>query len=315
MTRLPPLHAVRVFEAVARLGSFTGAAEELHLTQSAVSHQIRNLEEFFGLPLLDRRNRAPVLTPAGEPLFAAAQTALMVIAQASRQLQSQRNQIRIKSFPTIGARWLAPRLGDFYRCYPGTEVSLTTVWERDPSFRWDQYDFAIQYGNGEWHEPSCELLHEEWLTPVCSPTLWAVGQPAMQAGDLARMTLIHPTGDREDWSAWLRAAGLPRASGAGEQVVDTDYMAIEAALSGLGITVVDPLLVQADLAAGHLVEPLGLRVKSGKGYYLISPPGLLRDPRYQQFRDWLFAVMQAAETQARLSEGLGASPGGHPQIP
>lgn len=309
MTRLPSLHAVRVFEAVARHGSFTAAAEELHLTQSAVSHQIRNLEDFFGFALLDRRNRAPVVTPAGEPLYAAAQTALMVIAQATRQLQSQRNQIRIKSFPSIGARWLAPRLGDYYRRFPGNEVSLTTVWERDPSLRWDQYDFAIQYGDGDWRDQHAELLHAEWLTPVCAPALWSADRGPMSVADLAAATLIHPTDSRADWTCWLAAADMPAALGKAGQVVDTDYMAIEAALSGLGITVVDPLLVQGELAAGRLVEPLGLRVRSGLGYYLVSPPGLLREARYQQFRDWLCEVMRSAEAQAGLPDAaaLGAA--------
>lgn len=306
MTRLPQLHAVRVFEAVARLGSFTAAAEELHLTQSAVSHQIRNLEEFFGQPLIDRRSRSPMLTPAGEPLFVAAQSALMLIAQATRQLQAQRDQIRIKSFPTIGARWLAPRLGDFYRRFPGTEVSLTTVWERDPSFRWDQYDFAIQYGDGDWKDQSVELLHEDWLAPVCAAGLWSPGKGLMSAEQLAALTLIHPTGSREDWTRWLKAAGMARDAKAPEQIVDTDYVAIEAALSGLGVTIVDPLLVQGELASGRLVEPLGLRVKSGHGYYLVAPRGQLRGHRYQEFRDWLFEVMQAAEQEAAISAQAGA---------
>lgn len=298
MIRLPPLHALRVFEAVARLSNFTNAAHELHLTQSAVSHQIRNLEEFFGAPLIVRDKRRLSLTPEGAELYIATQEALNVVADTTMRIMARRNQVRIKALPSISVRLLMPRLGDFYRRYPGIEVGLTTVWEDAPAYRLDQYDFAIQFCPTELTDVNSEPLHQEWLTAVCAPSLLS---PADEATPelLANYTLIHPTGNYDDWRYWLKLAFGHEFNVEGpEQLVDTDYLAVEAALGGIGIAVLDPIYVLEELASGRLIEPFKKRVKTGRGYFLISRSNPPLAEHHQQFRDWLFSVMNAAERMA-----------------
>lgn len=300
MIRLPSLHALRVFEAVARLSNFTNAAHELHLTQSAVSHQIRNLEEFFGTPLIIRDKRILSLTPEGTELYIATQEALNVVADATGRIMARRNQVRIKALPSIAVRWLMPRLGDFYRCYPGVEVGLTTVWEDAPSYRLDQYDFAIQFCPTDLADVKVEQLHEEWLTAVCAPSLLS-GEHEVTPELLANYTLIHPTGNYDDWQYWLRlAAGYQFDAQGSEQLVDTDYLAIEAALCGIGIAVIDPIFIKEELQSGRLIEPFKKRVKTGRGYFLISRSNPPLADHHQKFRDWLFSIMNAAEREVEL---------------
>ena len=299
MDRLPPLHALRVFEAVTRLRSFTAAAAELHLTQSAVSHQISNLEAFFGYPLLDRRKRIPAPTIAGEALFSGAQAALEVIARTIAQMRdSNGNQIRIKTYPSIGFLWLMPHLCDFYLAYPGIQVSLTTVSTESPITRWDEYDYTIEYGLGEDCGNHAELLHEESLTPLCSPALCPSGNGSMQAQDLTSMMLIHPTADCSDWPRWWKATRTAPKGVKREQMFDTDYMALSAAKRGMGMTISDPLFAAADLADGLLIAPCELRIKTGKGYYLASAPDTQPSVTMTLLRDWLFSTMHASQAMA-----------------
>ena len=297
MIRLPSLHALRVFEAVARMSNFTNAAHELHLTQSAVSHQVRNLEEFFGIPLIIRDKRRLSLTPGGTELYLATQEALNVVAEATGRIMARRNQVRIKALPSIAVRWLMPRLGDFYNRYPGVEVGLTTVWEDAPSYRLDQYDFSIQFGPTDMSELNVESLHEECLTAVCAPSLLS-GEHEISSEFLSRYTLIHPTGNYDDWQYWLRlAAGLPFNANGSEQLVDTDYLAIEAALCGIGIVVIDPIFIKEELQSGRLIEPFKKRVKTGRGYFLVSRGDAQLAEHQVKFRDWLFSIMNAAERE------------------
>lgn len=293
MSRLPPLHALRVFESVARLRSFRAAAEELCLTQSAVSHQIKNLEDFFGFPLLERRNKLPVPTEAGESLFKAAQMALQVIAgSVSQLLEKHRNLIRVKSYPSIAYLWLAPLLRNFYLSHPGIDISLTTVWEESPSMHWDEYDYVIQYGPLDMEADGVELLHEVVLAPLCSPDLCPDGNGQMTLEQLATAMLIHSTRDRQAWTQWWKDVGYTPDSRQRDQVFDTDYMAIAAAVRGMGVTLSDPTFVHDDLAGGRLVIPYPARIKTGRGYFLVSNQETRQRPQLGILRDWLFRMMQ-----------------------
>ena len=298
MNRLPPLHALRVFESVARLRSFTAAANELCLTQSAVSHQIKNLEDFFGFPLMERRNRLPELNEAGEQLLKAAQSALQVIASTTAQLlDARRNQIRVKSYPSVAFLWLMPRLRDFYLDHPGIEINLTTMWEETPNLRWDEYDFVIHYGEPQMVAGQVELLHEECITPVCSPDLCPIGSDGkLDTTQLLANTLIHPTRDRQDWTSWLAALEQTPTGHQTEQIFDTDYMAVAAASRGVGVTIIDPLFVHDELSTGKLVMPHPLRVKTGRGYYLISARASSQSEPASILRDWLFKRMRESES-------------------
>ena len=315
--RLPSLHALRVFEAVARLRNFTGAAHELHLTQSAVSHQIRKLEQFFSTPLIIRDKRLMSLTPEGTELYIATQEALNIVSEATGRIVARRNQIRVKALPSIGARWLMPRLGDFYTRFPGVEVRLTTMWDDAPTYRHDQYDFCIQFGPGDIPDENVDQLHEEWLTVVCAPSLLH-GEHEISAALLEKFTLIHPTGNYDDWQCWLRlASGHEFRMTGPEQLVDTDYLAIEAALCGIGIAVIDPIFIKQELRAGRLVEPFRKRVKTGRGYYLVSRRCPPLAEHHQRFRDWLFSMMTLTERETDAAEDaaglrLANTPDGRP---
>lgn len=294
MNQLPPLHALRVFESVARLSSFTAAANELCLTQSAISHQIKNLESYFGFPLLEKRNRMPVPTEAGQDLFKTTQMALQLIGSSvSRLRDGHGNQVRLKSRPSIAYLWLMPLLREFYQQHPDIEVSLTTVWEASPSVHWDEYDYVIQYGPLGLAGEGVELLHEEVVVPLCAPELCLNGRLTLEA--LAQVTPIHPTGDRMGWSLWWKAAGYSPQPAAREQVFDTDYMAIAATLQGVGVTYSDPTLVQPDLAAGRLMIPYPLQVKTGHGFFLISTARTRERTSLNALKEWLFQKMSEAE--------------------
>lgn len=295
LNRLPPLHALRVFEAVARLLNFTNAAAELNLTQSAVSHQIRNLEEFFQCVLIIRDKRRLSLTPEGAELYISTQEAMHVISDVTQRIMARHSQIRITSLPSMSVRFLMPRLGDFYRRYPGMEVGVTTVWQHDGPGRFEQYDFAIKFCSGDAPDDGAELLHEECLTAVCVPSLLS-GLHTPDEETLSRYTLIHPTGIHDDWRMWLKLAfGLDYQPGGPQQLVDTDDLAVEAALAGIGITVIDPIYICEELSSGRLVEPFGKRVKTGRSYYLAARSNPLLKEHQQNFRNWIFNAMTAAE--------------------
>ena len=296
MIRLPSLHALRVFEAVARLSNFTNAAHELHLTQSAVSHQIRKLEEFFGAALIIRDKRILLLTPEGTELYIATQEALNIVGEATGRIMTRRNPVRIKALPSISVRWLMPLLGDFYRKFSDIEVRLTTAWEDTPtSYRTDRYDFSIRFGPNDLTEENVDLLHEECLTAVCSPALLS-GEHVPTPELLGKYTLIHPTGGYDDWQCWMQQSFGSEFNVTGpEQMVDTDCLAIEAALAGIGIAVIDPIFIKEALRTDRLVEPFKRRVKTGRGYYLVSRSTPRLAEHQQRFRDWLFSAMTSTE--------------------
>jgi LysR family transcriptional regulator, glycine cleavage system transcriptional activator len=180
------------------------------------------------------------------------------------------------------------------------EVGLTTVWEDSPAYRLDQYDFAIQFGPTDLTDENVEQLHEECLTAVCAPSLLS-GEHDITPELLANYTLIHPTGNYDDWQYWLRlAAGYQFVAGS-EQLVDTDYLAIEAALCGIGIAVIDPIFIKDELQSGRLVEPFKKRVQTGRGYFLVSRSNPPLADHHQKFRDWLFSMMNAAEHEVDLT--------------
>ncbi|EEG07539.1 LysR substrate-binding domain-containing protein [Pseudogulbenkiania ferrooxidans] len=286
MNKLPPLNALRIFEAVARLQSFTKAAEALYLTQSAVSHQIRKLEEHFGFPLLVRGQRGIDLTPEGAILQHSVHDALLQIDQTCDQLSQRHHAIRIKSPPSIAVRWLVPHLQAFKQQFPDLDISVSTVWEEKPAFDWGLFDLAIQYGIGDWPGVTVELLHREQLIPVAAPALLQ-GRQTLTPDDLATQTLIHSTRDRHDWRLWL---GLPAGEwpkGQKELLFDADVMAVEAARCGLGVALIDPFLVQDALDDGSLLTPLQRTVQTGKAYYLVRPPHDRHSRRLQPLVEWL----------------------------
>ncbi|MCW3480365.1 LysR substrate-binding domain-containing protein [Neisseriaceae bacterium JH1-16] len=295
MDKLPPLHALRVFVTVVRCKSFSRAAEELFLTQSAVSHQVRNLERHLGFAVFDRASKSPLLTGEGEILFETAHQALAMIGQTCASLAEQHNAIRLRSSPSFAVRWLVPRLGDFYRRHPDIQIHLTTVWENEPYFRWDLYDLVIHYAP---LTADGVAIHVEQITPVCSPALLAeLGSPP-SLERLAEQLLIHPSRDQHDWRCWFEAIGRRWGKVQREQFFDTDHMALEAASRGIGLTIADPLLIREDLLANRLCQPFPDYASTGNGYLVFSADRSFGKRQHMTvFLDWLVAEL-AGEGQA-----------------
>ncbi|GGG31168.1 LysR family transcriptional regulator [Caldovatus sediminis] len=282
--QLPPLAALRVFEAAGRRGGFTAAAEELGVTPSAVSHAVRTLEDHLGLPLFRRDPRGLALTPAGEALLAEASRAFDALAGTVGRLVAARHEagLRISVAPTFAARWLLPRLPALRRRHPALAISITT--EQDWVDLGDgRRDLAIRMarepsGPGEWHR-----LVQERLVPVAAPAFAGLSLEAA----LARLPAIHLTTVSEDWAAWASRTGMAAPPDPRRGLrFDTAHMGLEAAAQGLGVALGRLPACAADLGARRVVA-LGPAVASGTAYWLVTRPGLLRQRDGRLLAAWL----------------------------
>ena len=289
---LPSLNGLRAFEAAARHLSFTRAAAELNVTQTAVSHQIRRLEEQLGLRLFVRRQRALQLTGEARQYLPAVSAAFADLRQATeRLLRTDRNTVlTVSCLPSLAAKWLVPRLASFQESHPGIEVRIATS-TRIVDFRREEFDLAIRYGKGRWPGLRADWLMAENVFPVCSPALLAGVRPLRWPEDLAHHTLLHVNLYREEWLLWLTAAGLPASLAAGPGLTfDLGLMALQAAVDGLGVALGRTPFVEADIAAGRLVMPFDIALPSEAGFYIVAPEPSANAPKIAQFRDWLISV-------------------------
>ena len=287
--RLPSLTALRMFEAAARHGSFTKAAAALHVTQAAVSHQLRALEEQLGITLFQRSTRRLTLTPAGLRLLPAVSDAFETLGRAVADIGRGERLLAITTTPSFGARWLAPRLGRFAAANPDIDLSVrhsTTVLD----LAREGLDFAIRWGKGQWPGVTAELIGPSAITLVASPA-YAKRLRLKQPADVARAALLHEE-TREDWMEWLLVAGLDRALAHRGIVFDDENAMIQAALDGQGVALVARSLAEADIKAGRLVSPFDLTFAEGYGYYLVYEKETLKRPKNAAFRD--FVLHEAA---------------------
>lgn len=298
--RLPPLNAVRAFEAAARHLSFTRAAEELHVTQAAISHQIKALEERLGLRLFDRRHRALALTPAGQRYLPGVRAAFERLAQATDQLvgAEARGPVTVTMIFSFATKWLLPRLGRFRAAHPEIEVRLTTSTQLI-DFNRDDVDMAVRYGLGRWPGTDAVRLVSEDIFPVCAPALLKGKPPLRQPADLAHHALLHVSGFPEDWQVWLTAAGLTgTVDPTRGQHFDMTMLALDAAANGLGVALGRTALVAGDLLAKRLVKPFELEVPLESAYYVVTPARRTLTPKVVAFRDWLLQEAGASVTMA-----------------
>ena len=298
--RLPSLMALRMFEATARHSSFTKAAAELHVTQAAVSHQLRALEEQLGIKLFQRSTRRLTLTPAGQRLLPAVSDAFETLGRAVADIGRGERLLSITTTPSFGARWLAPRLGRFAAAYPDIELSVrhsTTVLD----LRREGLDFAIRWGKGGWPGVEAELIGPSAVTLVAAPA-YAKRLGLKSPGDVARATLLHEE-TREDWTEWLLVAGLDRALARPGILFDDENALIQAVLDGQGLALMARSLAEGDLAAGRLVSPFDLTLADGYGYYLVYERQALSRPRNAAFRAFI-----AEEAARKISKPRPAPP-------
>lgn len=304
--RLPPLTAVRYFEAAARHLSFTKAAQELHVTHSAISHQIKALEEWLGMPLFRRLNRSIVLTEAGQTYMRPVREALEKLGEASRLLRAreQTGTLTVSTMSSFAAKWLVPRLGAFRRQHPGVDVRISTT-ARLVDFAREDVDVAIRVGRGNWPGLRIDRLMRENLFPVCSPDLLKAGPPLRQPGDLLKHSLLHDFDWSEDlWARWLKVAGVDAGNVKPALTFNQSDLMIQAAMNGLGVALTQEALVRDDLASGRLVKPFDIDMPIDWAYYLVAPESMADRPKVRAFRDWLLAEIAGQDAPPDLPERL-----------
>jgi len=291
--RLPSLNGLRAFEAAARHLSFTLAASELNVTQTAISHQIRRLEEELGLRLFIRKNRALALTPQARDYLPGVRAAFNDLRLATdRLLHKEDNKVlTVSTLASLAAKWLLPRLSAFQEAHSGIDVRITTSTGL-VDFKNGDVDAAIRYGRGHWPGLRAEWLMADEMFPVCSPKLIEGNKPLTCPQDLAHLTLLHTTGGYDDdWRQWLTAAGLPSDISKQPGVsFDLIFMTVQAAIDGIGVAMGRTSYVQDDIAKGRLVVPFKIALPTDAGFYLVSPEGVLEPPKLAAFRQWLVAA-------------------------
>ncbi|NTF96098.1 transcriptional regulator GcvA [Rhizobium rhizogenes] len=293
-SRLPSLNGLRTFEAAARHLSFTKAALELNVTQTAVSHQIQRLEQELGVKLFLRRGQELALSPEGKNYLPGIRSAFWDLRHATEQLQQkgQNSVLTISTLASLASKWLLPRLAAFQVLHPGIDVRISASMDL-ATFRDDGIDTAIRYGLGKWPNLRVDWLMADDLFPVCSPAL-IQRQELRTLDDLARHTLLQTSGvTGDDWRLWLTAAGLPITFATSTKLTfDLNLVTVQAAIDGLGVAIGRTAYVEADVRAGRLITPFNITLPSEAGFYLVTPLETAGVPRIAAFREWLLTTLR-----------------------
>lgn len=283
---LPPMQVLLAFEAAARHQSFTVAAQELNLTQSAISRQIRSLEDMLGSELFVRERQTVRLTTAGESYAQEVRAALQRVSAATLGFRAnpQGGTLNLAILPTFGTRWLAPRLPGFMAQHPGVTLNLTTRLAQF-DFQADQLDAAIHYGLPDWPGAGLDFLMKEVVVPACSPALRKRHRMA-RPQDLLKAPLLHVMSRPDGWKRWFAAVQTPLRDAQG-MVVDQFAVAAQAAIAGLGVALLPRFLIESELAHGDLVLAVDRPVETPESYYLAWPLSRENHPPLKAFRDWI----------------------------
>lgn len=294
---LPSLSSLRALEALDRLGSASAVAEELALTQSAVSRQLQTLEKQLGAELILRDRKRLALSPAAQDYAAEIRQALDQIARASLRLRVAplTGTLNLAILPAFGMRWLMPRLPDFARLHP--EVTINMATRLVPfNFQDDPFDAAIHYGRGDWPGTERLLLRHERMIPVCAPDLTgALADPAR----LLDLPLMHIQTRPRAWQSWFAQVGVTVTPPLPGTIHDQFATMIQAALHGLGVALLPDYLVETELATGRLIAPCGGAVEAEGAYYLVWPKSRARDPSLGKFRAWLAEMAEPEDPLPR----------------
>jgi LysR family glycine cleavage system transcriptional activator len=301
--RLPPLNAVRAFEAAARHLSFTKAAEELNVTQAAVSHQVKALEERLQVPLFRRLNRGLVLTGAGASYLRELEDILDRLEEATKRLRASEalGALTVSTSTSFAAKWLVPRLQRFRERRPDIDVRIDAN-DSLTDFRRDDVDVAIRYGRGVYPGLSSVQLLQDIVFPVCSPKLLEGPHHLQEPADLKNFTLLHDQGVVEDWRTWLRTAGVNEVDPTRGPVFSHSAMMIEAAIAGQGVALARRSMVARDVREGRLVQPFPLSLKAEFCYWVVCPEATADKPKVAEFRNWLLE-----EAATETGEGARAT--------
>ena len=321
---LPPLNALRAFEAAARHLSFAAAAKELHVTPAAVSHQIKGLEEHLGLRLFRRLKRGLELTRAGEAFLPKLREGFERLGEAVADLRARNEPgtLAVSAATSFATRWLAPRLHRFVAAYPDLDVRISastrlidpTKGEIGPGDAQagspvEDADIVVRFGTGDYPGFRVDKLLAASVTPLCSPRLNAGERPIRSAADLKHHVLIHDNVSFDDgrplWDAWFEAAGIAGTDTSHGLRFNHAMLALEAAAEGMGVVLGMPVLAGSDLASGRLIAPLVLSLPLKFGYYIVSDPDAAQRSDVAAFRDWLLA--ESSRDPARGPNQPGAA--------
>ena len=289
MARLPTLNALRAFEAAGRHLSFTRAADQLHVTQAAVSHQIKSLEEQLGMRLFRRGPRGLLLTDAGQAYLPEVREAFARLTAATDRLLEgdAAAAITVSVLTSFAARWLVPRLRRFRAIHPEIDVRVSAN-DRVADFDRDDVDVAIRYGSGHYPGLRADRFMTEELFPVCSPALIDGDPPLRCTADLRHHVLLHDD-MRSDWAMWLLAAGVEGVDPRRGPSFSDSSMVLQAAADGQGVALGRSALAADDLIAGRLVRPFDISLPVEYAYYIVSPQRAADRPNIESFREWLLA--------------------------
>jgi LysR family glycine cleavage system transcriptional activator len=301
LRRLPNLAALRAFEAAARHQNFSRAAEEIHVTHGAISHQVRALEEELGVLLFSRHGKRITITPEGERFAATLRKSLMEIAHAADAMKdsAQHKRLTITTLPSFASRWLAPRLGKFIDLHPDTEVVLQSSGQLTDLVR-EPVDVGIRFGGGNYPGLSVEKLMGDYYYPVVSPH-YNGGQLPASPQQLGQYTLLRSYDD-EQWAPWFHAAGVDLAEPTGGLMFQDLSMLVRLASSGGGIALVRHVVAMQEIASGELVRLFDVTVNCQYSYYFVCVPQALHKPQVQAFRTWLLEEVAQFKTQSGWQE-------------
>ena len=303
MLRLPPLNTLRSFEAAARTGSFAHAAQELSVTASAVSHQIKGLENYLGVTLFKRVKRHAELTENGEKYLASIQAALKDIAAATEQLktQSETHTITISMTPHFLTRWMMPRLGRFQALYPDIELQINASMGLI-DFDKSSTDMAIYFGNGDWPEVQVHFLRDIYLVPICSPLIITDKKPLSGPEHIRFHPLIHVTKRLSEWSQWLALAGIKFRERKHGLQLSNSMLTNAAAAERLGIALGDPALLGPELESGKLIIPFDLPLNIHRSFYLVYQKDRSLSYGMKVFKQWVIKEMEDVQTVVTMRE-------------
>ncbi len=299
---LPNLSALRAFEAAARHESFSLAAQEIHLTHGAISHQVRQLEQELGVSLFLRKGKRLSLTESGYRYAKAIRLALLDLSQATQTLQREGKvkRLSITALPSFGVRWLVPRLADFVESYPELEVSLSTSSQL-VDFSREAFDIGIRHGSGNYPGLHSELLMHDVYYPVANPEY--VRQHNLRTiADLQGASFLRSAD--EPWTLWFRAAGLDWPEPAASLVFEDSAVLLRAAIEGQGVALGRHSIVDNDIQRGLLQRLFEISVISPHSYYLVGLPQTLQKPQVQCFIQWIKAKVDTAAQKHLLDQAL-----------
>jgi LysR family transcriptional regulator, glycine cleavage system transcriptional activator len=297
LRRLPPLNALKAFEAAARSESFTRAAEELNVTQGAVSHQVKALEAILGIKLFNRERQRLLITQAGQEYLAVVRDALDRIAVGTERLVQRQTSgvLTVSTSPDFAAKWLVPRLGRFSEAHPDIDLRVSAATQY-VDFAREDVDVAVRHGDGNWSGLDVVRLCSERLFPVCASRLVSGRNRIIKAADLLKFPLLRLE-DWKNWSRWFDAAGVITSAVQGP-VLNRASMLIDAAVDGQGVALARTALAAWDLINGRLVRPIDVSLRMANTYWIVCPKATSALPKIAMFREWLLA--EAADDTRRL---------------